>query len=305
MDATARPQLRVALVADDLSPGAGLALKRAALLLGGAGDRGVQVLRVLPVGHAEHRGEGATEAALVALRRRAERMLGAGGRRGRRRPAISAAVVEGEPFVEIVRHGRLVEAELVVMGAHAHRSWRDAVVGTTPERVIRKGDIPVLIVKRPPRGPYRRVVAAIEASDAATRVLELAVALLPAEGARLTVVSCFTVPFETEISGGVRQVISRTRREQRELRRSACERILAAARGAGAVSPALEVVHGDPRTEVPRWIGRERADLLVLGTHARSGIAHALLGSTAEALIRTAPCDVAVTRPVRFTFELP
>jgi nucleotide-binding universal stress UspA family protein len=43
----------------------------------------------------------------------------------------------------------------------------------------------------------------------------------------------------------------------------------------------------------------------VLGTHARSGLSHALLGSVAEWLARAAPCDVAVTRAERFTFEFP
>jgi nucleotide-binding universal stress UspA family protein len=50
---------------------------------------------------------------------------------------------------------------------------------------------------------------------------------------------------------------------------------------------------------------RERADLLVVGTHARAGVTHALVGSVAEWLVRSAPCDVAVTRPARFTFQPP
>jgi nucleotide-binding universal stress UspA family protein len=292
----------VTLVADDLSAGAELCLRRVALLPGFAG-RVVEILNVLPPGHTAHRGTEATEAVRAALQRRARRSLGAGRRvEG---TTVSTTAIEGEPYVEIIRRGRLLEAELIVMGAHARKRWSNAVVGTTTDRVIRKGDIPVLVVKRPPRGPYRRAVAAIDASDSAIRVLELAASLLPSEGAKLTALSSFTVPFETEIAGGVRQVIARTRRELAEERRRACEEIIAAEQGAHARSPGLEVVHGEPRAAVLRWVARERADLLVVGTHARSGVAHALLGSTAEALIRAAPCDVAVTRPTRFTFELP
>lgn len=292
----------VTLVADDLSEGARSCLRRAALLPDPSG-RAVEILNVLPRGHAAHLGAGASDTVAAALRRRAEQGL----RLGRRRlelASVSTTAIEGEPYVEIIRRGRLIEANLVVVGPHARKSWTNGVVGTTTDRVIRKGDIPVLVVKRPPRTPYRRAVAAIEGSDSAIRVLELAASLLPEAGARLTVLSCFTVPFEAEISGGVRQVIARTRREFSDERRRACEKIIAAALGR-ALSPELEVVHGDPRTEVLRCVERERADLLVVGTHARSGIAHALLGSTAEALIRAAPCDVAVTRPMPFTFELP
>lgn len=297
------PKRNVTLVADDLSEGAGICLKRAALLPAPAG-RELEILNVQPPGHATHRGQGASDPVTTALQRRAERALTV-GRRNLAFARVSTSVLEGEPYVEIIRRGRLLEADLVIVGAHAHRSWTNAVVGTTTDRVIRKGDIPVLVVKRPPRGPYRRAIAAVEASDAAIRVLELAASLLPDEGAKFTILSCYTVPFETEIAGGVRQVIARTRREFHDERTRACEKIIAGVRGLRALTPKLKVIHGDPRTEVLRLIASERADLLIVGTHARSGIAHALLGSTAEALIRAAPCDVAVTRPVRFAFELP
>jgi nucleotide-binding universal stress UspA family protein len=51
-------------------------------------------------------------------------------------------------------------------------------------------------------------------------------------------------------------------------------------------------------------VGR-RADLIAVGTHGRSGIAHALIGSVAEWVIQTAACDVLVARPARVSFELP
>jgi universal stress protein A len=46
--------------------------------------------------------------------------------------------------------------------------------------------------------------------------------------------------------------------------------------------------------------GRPRPDLLVLGTHGRSGLGHALMGSVAERLVRTAPCPVLVVKPEGF-----
>jgi nucleotide-binding universal stress UspA family protein len=50
---------------------------------------------------------------------------------------------------------------------------------------------------------------------------------------------------------------------------------------------------------------RRRADLIVLGTHERSGVSHALIGSVAEFVVTEATCDVAITRPMRYSFELP
>jgi nucleotide-binding universal stress UspA family protein len=47
------------------------------------------------------------------------------------------------------------------------------------------------------------------------------------------------------------------------------------------------------------------ADLVVIGTHGRSGVAHMLLGSVAEAVVRGSDCSVLTVRPDAFRFELP
>ena len=48
-----------------------------------------------------------------------------------------------------------------------------------------------------------------------------------------------------------------------------------------------------------------QADMIVIGTHGRSGLPHMLLGSVAEKVARMAPCPVLTIRPETFQFELP
>ena len=55
---------------------------------------------------------------------------------------------------------------------------------------------------------------------------------------------------------------------------------------------------GDPATEIVTIATEENVDLIVLGTHGRSGLSRLLMGSTAEAVVRRAPCPV-------FTFKEP
>jgi len=67
--------------------------------------------------------------------------------------------------------------------------------------------------------------------------------------------------------------------------------------------PNLEYAHrlleGDPASEIVKLAKAEHADLIVLGTHGRTGIERLLLGSTAEQVLRRAPCPVlAVKEPV-------
>ena len=61
---------------------------------------------------------------------------------------------------------------------------------------------------------------------------------------------------------------------------------------------------GDARQVILDVAAERAADLVALGTHGRSGVAHVLLGSVAEAVIRAAGCDVLVARAVG-PFTLP
>jgi nucleotide-binding universal stress UspA family protein len=53
---------------------------------------------------------------------------------------------------------------------------------------------------------------------------------------------------------------------------------------------------GDPLRRVVEYARDESIDLIVLGTHGRSGVAHLFLGSVAERVVRTAPCPVLTVR---------
>jgi universal stress protein A len=62
-------------------------------------------------------------------------------------------------------------------------------------------------------------------------------------------------------------------------------------------SPKLEVRVGSPAGEIVATANDLKADLVCIGTHGRGGIAHFLLGSVAEKVVRQAPCPVLTIRP--------
>lgn len=57
------------------------------------------------------------------------------------------------------------------------------------------------------------------------------------------------------------------------------------------------VLHGPSAEEIVRYAKDCNADLIVIGTHGRTGLAHVLLGSVAEKIVRKAPCAVLTVRP--------
>ena len=54
---------------------------------------------------------------------------------------------------------------------------------------------------------------------------------------------------------------------------------------------------GDTVKEVLAFLAQKEIDLVVMGSHGRTGLSHLLLGSIAEAIVRKAPCPVLIVRP--------
>lgn len=54
---------------------------------------------------------------------------------------------------------------------------------------------------------------------------------------------------------------------------------------------------GSPVTQIDEYAKTQAIDLIVMGTHGRSGVSHLFLGSVAENVVRRAPCSVLTVRP--------
>ena len=57
------------------------------------------------------------------------------------------------------------------------------------------------------------------------------------------------------------------------------------------------IVHGEAASEIVRVAGERKVDLIVVSSHGRTGLGRMLFGSTAEAVVRHAPCPVLVVKP--------
>jgi nucleotide-binding universal stress UspA family protein len=72
---------------------------------------------------------------------------------------------------------------------------------------------------------------------------------------------------------------------------------LVTAENLSRLNPKLEVRVGSPAGEIVSAANDLKVDLVCIGTHGRGGIAHFLLGSVAEKVVRQAPCPVLTIRP--------
>ncbi|MGE5230629.1 MAG: universal stress protein [Deltaproteobacteria bacterium] len=222
-------------------------------------------------------------------------------------PAVRAAghLAQGQAFLEIIRHARRRGAELIVLGRHGRRVFRDLVIGSTAQRVVRHSSVPALVVNLEPTGPYRRPLLATDLEPGSRRIAGLAARIIDPKAAVLSVVHAYEVPFEGWLSpGDVRgDWVSDYRRSHQEHAAKEVNRFVASL-GAAGLRCRPRVRRGDPRAVVLEEAKRRRADLVILGTHDRSGAVRALLGSVAETVVAEATCDVLVGRPTGLAITL-
>ncbi|MCX5874900.1 MAG: universal stress protein [Deltaproteobacteria bacterium] len=67
----------------------------------------------------------------------------------------------------------------------------------------------------------------------------------------------------------------------------------------GSVPHGTAILSGDVVEEINRFAGKEKSDLIVMGTHGYKGLDKILFGSVAEKIVKTAPCPVLTINPYR------
>ena len=72
---------------------------------------------------------------------------------------------------------------------------------------------------------------------------------------------------------------------------------------AAGLPGARVVLYGVPFQEIVEVAKAQQVDLIVMGTHGRTGLMHVLLGSVAEKVVRLAPCSVLVVPATRHTSD--
>lgn len=72
--------------------------------------------------------------------------------------------------------------------------------------------------------------------------------------------------------------------------------------GLGDIVSRQVILLGNPFLEIIRYAKENSIDLIVIGTHGRSGLEHIIFGSTAEKVVRRAPCPVLSVKPAQREF---
>lgn len=192
------------------------------------------------------------------------------------------------------------EPDLVVMGTHGRRRFERWVLGSVTESCLRKARVPLLTVSRlddehrmdtPMPVPLQKLVYATDLSSESVRGMDWAVGFAKDFSAELAIVHVVQnlgwalgsefVPLDVES-----RIV--------QARKAAFDFLVQSVPESARKDPRVrvELREGVPYEVILAFAGTEKADMILLNTQSRSGIDRALLGSTAERVVRGATIPV-------------
>ncbi|EFW90028.1 universal stress protein [Haladaptatus paucihalophilus DX253] len=202
---------------------------------------------------------------------------------------VTETVATGLPFLSIIEYTDAHDIDLVAMGTEGAGSSKARLVGSTAKKVVRLSKVPVLTVRAVETAPateYTDVLLATDGTRGSRRAISHCSELAAAYDATVHVVSVVDSRLMREGSG--RELMA----QQAE---QACTDVVARISNTG-VATTSDVLHGHPADRILDYADDRDIDLVVLGTHGRSGIDRFVMGSVAETVLGRATTPVLTVR---------
>jgi nucleotide-binding universal stress UspA family protein len=210
-------------------------------------------------------------------------------------PAPEIFIELGSDYEQILRRADEWQAELIVVGTHGHKGLRRLLLGSVADQVVRAANCPVLVAR--PSVAHGAVLAATDLTDPALPAIETAAAEAARRGCKLVVMHAMESPREGDAAMGLLGALpALDTPETRAARRALASQIITSALTRLNAHGEIIVAEEDTVDEALRLAKSLPAELVVVGTHRRSGLARVVLGSISAQVIENAPCSVLVAR---------
>ena len=203
-------------------------------------------------------------------------------------------------FHEICRLAQEISADLIIMPTHGYTGLRHVLLGSTAERVVQHSPCPVFVLrekkqrsKTERRLSIRKIVVPVDFSSCSREGLQYAIGFANKFGARIILlhVAYLGLIYSSEDTPlldirGLQEAARKTaERQMRKLVRTV---------NFGRVKFETAFTDNSPVLDICAFAKDHDADLIITATHGLTGLQHVLIGSTAERVVRHAPCSVLV-----------
>jgi len=223
--------------------------------------------------------------------------------------SIHTVVLNGTPFLEIIRQVMRNDHDMVMMTAEGDVGYAQLFFGSTSLHLIRKCPCPVWLTKPEAHNDYARIMAAVDLdcdgsseSELNITIMDLATSLARLNDAKLYIAHAWEVSgkdrdtLKSEITDEIENWILHTH----EMNRRRKLDLLLDRYELEDVNHVVHLMRGAPEYVLPQLADTSQIDLIVMGTIGRSGIPGFFIGNSAELMLRQVQCSVLAVKPENF-----
>ncbi len=218
---------------------------------------------------------------------------------------VTCEVSQRRPILAIFEVASIYRADLLVVGATGLGAIQRLLVGSTSEKLVNKSRWPVWVVKPGCAWPPRRILCPVDFSVASRRALGWAGEIAQLYGAHVDVLTVRElIPRQwMDVYGDFYDPeMAQASLESREHTLNALQQFCDIEDFRG-VSWEPVLASGRPDEAILETVASRGSDLLCMGSVGRSGIEGALVGNTAERVMRELPCSLLTAKPDDFILK--
>ncbi len=207
---------------------------------------------------------------------------------------IPEVIIEkGIAFEKIIQVAQKKNVNVIIVGSGSKSHDDKFKLGTTVEKLMRKNQIPLWVVKNEPVKPIKSILCPVDFSSSSKRALQNAITLARSFNANLSIIHIFTPYVGSSIRLGSR---INAQNENLYKERKAVFSDFLAHFNLKSIAYTKELLKGNPNVEIIKTIEKQQTDLLLMGTTGKTGISRLLMGSTTEKVTRELPCSLVTTK---------
>lgn len=205
---------------------------------------------------------------------------------------VTSKMLVGVPWAQVVAYMEHHPIDLCVTGTHGRTGLKRVLLGSVAEKLVRHAPCSVLAVRPDSdQRKFRRVLVPTDFSESAMRAAARAATLVAPDG-ELVLLHVLELPLAYSRDMPLEYLPALERRVTASLETEG-HRLESATRA--SVKSCVRM--GRPGAETLQLLEEDQdIDLVVMGSHGRTGLARVLMGSVAEKVVRHAPCPVLVAR---------